>query len=335
VTTEHDKRPTLKTIAKISGFAVPTVSRALKGAPDIKRETVARVRQIAADIGYVPNRAGVRLKTGRTHVISLILSTEHDMMNHTARLISSVAGALRDTPFHLNVTPFFPDEDPMRAVRYVVETGSADAIILNQTEPQDPRVAYLMERGFPFATHGRTDWADQHPYYDFDNFFYGQLAVQNLRARGRRNLLLIAPPMQQAYARHILAGSLAEAGQGLTVTNLDTVTCDSGTGAIRAAVTTYLRDTPETDGIISVSPTASLACIAAIEGLGRTLGRDIDMTVKEAIFFLQMFRPDLLVFREDVTLAGAFLARAVLQAISAPDEPPLQMLEQPQNLAPE
>ena len=71
---------------------MPTVSRALNDAPDIGAETKARVRRIAAEIGYVPNRAGVRLRTGRTNVISLVLSTEHDQMNHTARLISSVAG---------------------------------------------------------------------------------------------------------------------------------------------------------------------------------------------------------------------------------------------------
>ena len=144
------------TIARISGLAVPTVSRALNDAPDIGQATKVLVRKIASEIGYVPNRAGVRLRTGRTNVISLVMPTEHDIMNHTARLISSVAGGLRNTPFHLIVTPFFPDQDPMDPVRYIVETGSADAVIFNQVRPQDPRVAYLMEKGFPFATHGRS-----------------------------------------------------------------------------------------------------------------------------------------------------------------------------------
>ena len=54
------KPPTLKTIAALSGLAVPTVSRALSDAPDIGTKTKERIRQIARDIGYVPNRAGVR-----------------------------------------------------------------------------------------------------------------------------------------------------------------------------------------------------------------------------------------------------------------------------------
>ena len=68
-----EKKPTLRTISEISGLAVPTVSRALNDAPDIGRETKQRVREIAREIGYVPNRAGVRLRTGKTNVISLVL----------------------------------------------------------------------------------------------------------------------------------------------------------------------------------------------------------------------------------------------------------------------
>lgn len=105
-------RPTLKTISQISGLAIATVSPALSDAPDIGADTKIMVRRIAREIGYVPNRAGVRLRTGRTNVISLVLSTEHDIMNNTVQLLTSVAAALRNTPFHLIVTPSFPIKTP-------------------------------------------------------------------------------------------------------------------------------------------------------------------------------------------------------------------------------
>ena len=57
----------------------------------------------------------------------------------------------------------------MEPVRYVVETGSADGIIISRTQPDDPRVRYMLERGFPFATHGRTEMGIDHPFHDFDN----------------------------------------------------------------------------------------------------------------------------------------------------------------------
>ena len=54
------ERPTLKTIAYMTGLGITTVSRALKDAPDIGAETKERVRLIARQIGYQPNRAGVK-----------------------------------------------------------------------------------------------------------------------------------------------------------------------------------------------------------------------------------------------------------------------------------
>ena len=44
------ERPTLKTIARLSGLAVPTVSRALSDAPDIGSDTKKRVRALAGAI---------------------------------------------------------------------------------------------------------------------------------------------------------------------------------------------------------------------------------------------------------------------------------------------
>jgi LacI family transcriptional regulator len=328
---ESDKgKPTLKTISRLSGLAVPTVSRALSDAPDIGAETKKLIRRIADEIGYVPNRAGVRLRTGRTNVISLVLSTEHDVMNHTAKLISSIAGGLQNTAFHMIVTPYFPSDDPMKPIRYIVETGSADAIIFNQTQPADPRVAYLMERGFPFATHGRTDWADRHAWFDFDNTAYGRIAVQSLAARGRRHLLLIAPPMEQNYAQNMCEGAQEAAdATGVRLTIARDMTSDSSSDHVRANTTAMLRATPGIDAVICGSTTSAMAATVGIESLGRRVGADIDLFAKEAIPFLSLFRPGIIALHEDVARAGAFLSQAAIQAVREPDLPPMQGLEVP------
>ena len=323
-------KPTLKTISQMSGLAVPTVSRALNDAPDIGARTKSLVRKIADEIGYVPNRAGVRLRTGRTNVISLVLSTEHDMMNHTAKLITAIAGGLRGTPFHMIMTPYFPTEDPMKPIRYIVETGSADAVIFNQIRPDDPRVAYLMERGFPFATHGRSRWADAHPWFDYDNTAFGRMGVEELARRGRRNLLLIAPPRDQTYSIHMIEGaSAAAAAAGLSLTVSERITSDGINAEMRAFVAAAVAADPTIDGIICGSTNATMAAVAGMEAEGFDVGTDIDVFSKEAIPFLKFFRERILVLNEDVSRAGEFLARAAMQAIRAPEAPPMQGLQVP------
>ena len=85
------ERPTLKTIARISGLAVTTVSRALLDGSDIGADTKELVARIAGAIGYVPNRAGLRLRTGQTNVITLVVPAEGDVLNNAAKLTSSIA----------------------------------------------------------------------------------------------------------------------------------------------------------------------------------------------------------------------------------------------------
>ena len=324
------ERPTLKTIAAATGLAIATVSRALKDAPDIGEETKRRVRETALKLGYRQNRAAVRLRTGKTNVIALLLSTESDVMNHTSKLLYSIADALRGTAYHLVVMPFFRDQDPMDPVRYIVETESADGIILNQTKPDDPRIRYMTEHHIPFATHGRTDMGLDHPYFDYDNEAFGRLAVQALAERQRRHVYMIAPPRNHMYARHMITGASQEAAaRDMRFELADTVTSDSSADDIEAAVAQRFSDAAP-DAIIAGSTTGAIAAVAGVESAGLQIGKNLDVVSKEAIRLLHRFRKEMIVVNEDVARAGNFLARAVMAAIEgrAPDQG--QALEVPQ-----
>lgn len=309
------------------------MSRALSDAPDIGQETKKTVRRIAHEIGYVPNRAGLRLRTGRTNVISLVLPIEDDVMNHTVQLISGLASELRNTRYHLNVTPWFIGEDPLKSVRYIVETKSADALILNQTKPQDPRVAYLMEQRFPFATHGRTDWCKDHAYFDYDNAAFACIGIRKLADRGRSSVFAILPPSDQSYSQCMSRGATAASRERGTLLRIcDQITSDFPAEMIRDRILEVLNEDPLIDGILVGSTVASMAAVDAVdvfESAFPGLDRQIDVFGKESMPFRSLFRKELLSMPEDVKRAGRFLARAALQAIQSPELPPLQELEVP------
>ena len=44
-------KPTLRTIAEMTGLAITTISRALNNAPELSEETRVRVQKIAAEVG--------------------------------------------------------------------------------------------------------------------------------------------------------------------------------------------------------------------------------------------------------------------------------------------
>ncbi len=314
----------------MTGLGITTVSRALKDAPDISADTRERVKLVARQIGYRPNRAGVRLRTGKTNVISLILDTDEQLMGFVSDIISGISGRLASTPYHLIVTPYSRRADPLDPVRYVVETGSADGIIFSRTEPDDPRVRYLAERGFPFVTHGRTALGVEHAFHDFDNQAFARLAVQRLAASGRRRLALLAPPSNLTYHHHAVTGfreGLSETGAAeLPLTRID---LDMPIATIRAAVREMMERPDRPDGVVCCAAAAALALVAGIEDAGLRVGREVDVVSKQSADILHLFRREIMVVRENFRLAGAELARLVLELIDGGDPAALQTLHVP------
>lgn len=57
---------TLKDLAKASGVSIGTVSRALNDKNEVSEKTSERIRQLALELGYVPNRAGRALSSQKS-----------------------------------------------------------------------------------------------------------------------------------------------------------------------------------------------------------------------------------------------------------------------------
>lgn len=309
-------RPTLKTIAYMTGLGITTVSRALKDAPDIGVDTKERVRLVADQVGYHPNRAGVRLRTGKTNVISLILSLEEEIMGLTSPIVVGISEVLATTQYHLIITPYSSAQDALKPVRYVLETGAADGVIISRLEPKDPRVQLLTDRNFPFATHGRTDMGIVHPYHDFDNQGYAYEAVARLAAMGRKRLTLLAPPPHLTFHRHMQKGfDDAVRDFNLETVRFDSVDIDCPLIEIRTAFEALMRAPNPPDGIVSGSGAGAIALIAGLEAVGSKLGADVDMVSKTPSDFLRWLRPEVITMYEDIRLAGRELARAVIARI--------------------
>ena len=325
-------KPTLKTISELSGLAITTVSRALSNAPDISISTKEKVKKIADEIGYIPDRAGVRLRTGRTNVISLIMSTDSEIMDMTGRLISSIALGLRGTPYHLNMTHHFPGDDPMKPIKYIVETGSADALIFNQVQPNDPRVHYLIEKRFPFTMHGRSCSNEKQSFVDYDNGEFAKIAIEKLVKKNRKHILMITPPQNQSYGLEMVQSAKNTAEKhNISLIIAPIITSDSSITLISDTVSKQIINNKKIDGIIVGTPKGAMAAVAGFEKLNLTIGQDIDIVAKDAVNFLKLFRNQIIVINENVEIAGKKLAEAAIHAAQNPDSEPIQYIDRPES----
>ena len=325
-------KPTLKTISELSGLAITTVSRALSNAPDISISTKEKVKKIADEIGYIPDRAGVRLRTGRTNVISLIMSTDSEIMDMTGRLISSIALGLRGTPYHLNMTHHFPGDDPMKPIKYIVETGSADALIFNQVQPNDPRVHYLIEKRFPFTMHGRSCSNEKQSFVDYDNGEFAKIAIEKLVKKNRKHILMITPPQNQSYGLEMVQSAKNTAEKhNISLIIAPIITSDSSITLISDTVSKQIINNKKNDGILVGTPKGAMAAVAGFEKLNLTIGQDIDIVAKDAVNFLKLFRNQIIVINENVEIAGKKLAEAAIHAAQNPDSEPIQYIDRPES----
>jgi LacI family transcriptional regulator len=315
-------RPTLRSIAYLTGLGVSTVSRALKDDAEIAADTRARVKLTAQQIGYRPNRAGVRLRTGKTHVITLALNARDAGAGFFSDFVYGVIDALSGTPYHLVITPYSLSGDPMEPIRYIVETGAADGVIISRIEPDDGRVRYLAEHHMPFATHGRTDMGLVHPHYDFDNDAFALLALKKLKARGRSRIALLGPPPGLTYHTHTHQGFERGLQQlGLVGVPMGSTHIDMPLDQIREAGRSLAQRVQRADGIVCSGINAAIALAAGLSDAGLVTGRDYDMVAKQTTNLAALLNPDIIVVDEDLRAAGHDVAKMVLAAINgvAPD----------------
>lgn len=324
-------KPTLRTIADMTGFAVTTVSRALSNAPQISLDTRKRVHEVAAEIGYLPDRAAQRLKTGRTNVISVLLDPHEEILGYGTSLMLGLAKALKDTPYHLIVTPNFINDSNVDAIRHIVRNGMADGLIFSRTEPFDPRVRLLLENDFPFVTHGRTEFTTPHPYVDYDNFSFAYEATRRLIARGRRKPMIILPPKRMTFSQHLLHGfmtAVREAGVAYEIpTGID---LDCPVDQIRDYISRRAGEPDAPDGFACGGEVSALATITGMSDHGLTLGVEYDIVAKQTSKLLVNIQPKVETIYEDLTDTGEQMGRILLARIAGDETTDMQVLLKPQ-----
>ncbi|MBX4977864.1 LacI family transcriptional regulator [Rhizobium lentis] len=329
--THRRGKPTLRTIATIAGLAVTTVSRALSDAPQISLETRQRVHRIAREIGYLPDRAAQRLKTGRTNVIAILLDPHEEVVGFSTSIMYGIAKALKETSYHLVVAPNFLSTTNVEAAEYIIRNHLADGLIFTRTEPLDARVRVLLESGFPFICHGRTEFSTPHPYVDYDNFSFAYEATRRLIAKGRTKVAVILPPKRLTFCQHILHGfmtAVREAGVAYEIP--EAVDLDTSAGELRDFICSRAVAPEAPDGFICPGEVSALAVISGMSDVGSTLAIDYDIVAKETSRLLTQLQPEVDTIHEDLTAAGEHLGRMLLRRINNVDAENLHLLLPPQ-----
>lgn len=242
---QSSPRINLKTLAEHLGLSITTVSRALKDGPEVKPETVARVKQAAAALGYQPDAGGVYLRTGRTMKICSVFFAPEVTDYGDAGFLAQVEGVsrtLEGDSYNLIVLAQTASQSPLDTVRRVFQQRLADGLIFSRTMPMDDRARFCLEFKFPFVSFGRTELQTPHAFVDHDDEGGVYDAVIKLADEGHRRIALFNPTGGLTYAGLRLRGyqrALAEVGLPWDPSLL--VSADLSVWASQAALLALLR----------------------------------------------------------------------------------------------
>jgi LacI family transcriptional regulator len=326
----NGRRPTLRTIADLTGLSLSTVSLSLRGGAALKQETRKRVEEAAAQLGYVPDRAGVRLRTGKTNVIALVLDSAEDSIDFARNMIQGIGEAIRGGRYHLTVAPEFDRTASVDTIRYILGNRTADGVIITHTAPEDPRVRLMMEAGFPFVTHGRTRFAEPHAFHDFRSERFATIAVERLAAKGCRRLLLVnGDNTTTNYFNIVAAFQTAVATAGLTGKVIDAAIPHQRVAEMREFGRALAQGRDRPDGIICDNEMGTIALIGGLQDAGLILGKDVEVIAKQTSDVLPTFFPGVDTIAEDIHTAGVELTRLLLRRIAGEPAEALQTLGEP------
>lgn len=324
------QRATLRTISELTGLSQSTVSLSLRGGTALKEETRRKVEEAAKAVGYVPDRAGVRLRTGKTNVVALVLDGGEDSIDFARQMIQGIGHAIKDTQYHLTVIPEFVRAHSVDTVRYVLDNRAADGVIITHTAPRDRRVQLLIDAGFPFVSHGRTEFFTPHAYHDFHAEAFASVAVERLAAKGcKRVLLLVGDDRTTNHHNIVTAFHQATARLGITGTVLDSAVARGQPDEIRQRGQDIARQPDRPDGIVCDSELRTIALIGGLQDGGLQLGRDIELIYKQTSDILPTLFPKLDSIVEDVFTAGQEATRLLLRRIDGEAPETLQTLFEP------
>lgn len=306
------QKVTLDDVARLSGVSRSAASRALNNRPGVRDDVRERVHQVAAQLGFRPNRAARNLASGRSSVIGLIIPTS-DLHGdpYGAAMTQAVgrAAAARDLGLMLHLAT----EEPGRTVQQILLDGLIDGLLIS-TVAVGSWVDQLFDAALPtvlIGTHpSRTDIVG----VDVENVESAAMGVAHLFDQGCERVGCIVGRDDRADARGRLVGyRLAHERAGRRVDEALIVPGDftrvSGMDGARR-----LLD-HDVDGIFASNDEMAIGAIRAAAQRGRRVPDDLLVVGFDGTSFDDLVEPTLSSvaqpFEEIATVAVGLLERLV------------------------
>jgi DNA-binding LacI/PurR family transcriptional regulator len=252
--------PTLETVAERAGVSRATVSRVVNGDARVADRLRVAVEEAVRQLGFVPNHAARSLATRRTGSVALVVSGDDPL---------PALGTIRDAlaAADLQLVVLAAGGDANASVTAYARHHVDGVLLLTEDEELATR---LNEWQLPLVLAGST----RHPLsdvtsVDLDNVGGGRLAARRLLDGGRRQLGIVAGPVDH------LASADREAGFRQVANPRQLVRGERTAASGEQAVGALLTAAPELDGVFVADDLTALGALRGLAVAGRRVPDDV------------------------------------------------------------
>jgi DNA-binding LacI/PurR family transcriptional regulator len=207
----------LKDIAKQAGLSVMTVSKALRDEPDVSAATKTRLKLLAQQMGYVPDSTAQGLRTRRTKLFGLVISSM------TNPIYSRVVLAIEERAYELGYdvllahTLNLPEREEACLRRLLAR--HVDGLFISpvyRMAAEAPIYQELLACRVPTVLLGHTaPCCSQFVNVETDDLLSSYAVTQHLLKLGHKRIAFLAGPLATPWTQERFEGyrrALSEAG---------------------------------------------------------------------------------------------------------------------------
>lgn len=268
---------TIRDVAQAAGVSTATVSRALRGLPNVDEQTRMRVQRIASDLNYVISPSASRLASGRTGSVAVI--TPYIARWFFSTVLSGVESVLQGAGIDLLLMSVSNPDAQHRMPPAPRLRRRVDGVLSIALAADDPQLKDVLELGMPTSLIGVT--MDGVPSVSIDDVLAARIAAQHLVNLGHRRIGVISgsanmtPFTADHDRRRGFMEVMSEAGIEFDpmLESFGYFTIAGGEQAMTALLTQRNRPT----AVFAMSDEMAFGAMRAMRAHGVVPGRDISL----------------------------------------------------------
>ena len=323
---------TIKDIARKTGVSHSTVSRALHGNTLISDETAQKIRQAAIEMGYKPSAAARSLKTNRSQVLGVIVSSLDDPF--FSEILIGIEEIAQEGGYSLFIAASQRDHNRERKIVQTMMEHRTDGIIICSSSFSADQGRQLLQYGFPIVVVNHQSAENFHYSIYHDDIDGSRQITRHLINLGHTKIAYLGNSNSGRTTLDRLSGFRTEmeiAGLNLPASYIYNVAGGDPNQGLEG-ISYFLNLENRPTAIVCFNDLIATGVIQGVQKAGLTVPEDMSITGFDNIPFSGFTNPTLTTFDQPKQSIGSEAAQLLLdllnkEAPQKPDFPEVRILK--------